>query len=159
MALEKRNKTKSHIRKLINVSGEEITDQKLILEKIKSFYTNMYTSKSRKTEWECLQYIASINTPKLSDTDKLSCEGKLTLQNCWDVLNSMKSGKTPGNGGLTKEFCVCCFGEVAPLLVNSLYYSFKVGELSTLQKQAVITLTEKRVEIRGLSKTGDLFIS
>ena len=71
----------------------------------------------------------------------------------------MKSGKTPGNGGLTKEFCVWFFGEVAPLLVNSLNYSFKVGELSTLQKQAVITLIEKRVEIRGLSKTGDLFLS
>ena len=126
MALEKRNKTKSHIRKLINVSGEEITDQKLILEEIKSFYTNLYTSKSRKTERECLQYIASINTPKLSDTDKLSCEGKLTLQNCWDALNSMKSGKTPGNDGLTKEFYVYFFREVVPLLVNSLNYSFKV---------------------------------
>ena len=74
LTLEKRNKTKSHIRKLINVSGEKITDQKLILYKIKSFYANLYTSKSRKTERECLQYIASINTPKLSDTDKLSYE-------------------------------------------------------------------------------------
>ena len=91
LALEKRNKTKSPVRKLINVSGEEITDQKLILEEIKSFYTNLYTSKSQKTERKCLQYITSINTPKLSDTDKLSCEGKLTLQNCWDALNSPKS--------------------------------------------------------------------
>ena len=41
---------------------------------------------------------------KLPDTDKLSCEGKLTLQNCWDALNSMKCGKTPGNDSLTKEF-------------------------------------------------------
>ena len=32
LLLEKRNKMKSHIRKLIDVSGEEITDQKLILE-------------------------------------------------------------------------------------------------------------------------------
>ena len=159
MALEKRNKTKSHIRKLINVSGEEVTDQKLILEEIKSFYTNLCTSKSRKTERECLQYIASINTPKLSDTDKLSCEEKLTLQNCWDALNSVKSGKTPGNDGLTKEFYVYFFGGVAPLLVNSLNCSFKVGELSTSQTQAVITLIEKRVEIRDLSKTGDLFRS
>ena len=53
-------KKKSHIRKLINVNGEEITDQKLILEEMKSFYTNLYTSKSQKTERECLQYIASL---------------------------------------------------------------------------------------------------
>ena len=152
MALEKRNKTKSHIRKLINVSGEEIPDQKLILKEIKSFNTNLYTSKSRKMERECLQYIATINTPKLSDTDKLSCEGKLTLQNCWDALNSMKSGKTPGNDGLTKEFNVCFFGEVAPLLGNSVNYSFKVGELSTSQKQAVITLIEKKGRDKRLVK-------
>ena len=159
LALEKRNKTKSHIRKLINVSGEEITDQKVILEEIKSFYTNLYTSKSRETEGECLQHITSINTPKLSDTDKLSCEGKLTLQNCWDALSSMKSGKTPGNDGLTKEFYVCYFGEVAPLLVNALNYSFRVGELSTSQKQTVITVIEKKVVIRDLSKTGETYFA
>ena len=152
MALEKQNKTKSHVRKLINVSGEEITDQKLILEEIEIFYRNLYTSKSRKTERECLQYTAFINTPKLSDTDKLSCEGKLTLQNCWDTLSSMKSGKTPGNDGLTKEFYICFYGEVAPLLVNSLNYSFKVGELSTSQKQAVITLIEEKGRDKRLVK-------
>ena len=154
MSLEKRNKTKSHIRKLINVSGEEITDQKLILEEIKSFHTNLYTSKSQKTERECLRYIASINTPKLSDTDKFSCEGKLTLKNCWDALNSisMKSGKTLGNGGRTKEFYVCFFSGVAPLLVSSLNYSFKVGELSTSQKQAVIILIEKKGRGKRLVK-------
>ena len=153
LSLEKRSKTKSHIRKLINVSGEEITDQKLILEEIRSFYTNLYTRKSRKTERECLQYIASINTPKLSDIDKLSCKGKLTLQNCWDVPNSMKSGKAPGNDGLTKEFYVCFFGEVAPLLVNSYNYSFKVGEFPTSQNQAVITLIEKKGRDKRLVKT------
>ena len=58
---------------------------------------------------------------------------------------------------LPKSFMFAFFGEVAPLLVNSLRYSYKVGELSTSQKQTVITLTEKRVEIRDLSKTGDLF--
>ena len=101
LSLERRNKTKSHIRKLMNVSGEEIADQKLIHEEIKSFCTNLYTSMSRKRERGGLQYIASINTSKLSGTNKLSCEGKLALQNCWDALNSMKSGKTPGNDCLT----------------------------------------------------------
>ena len=107
LSLEKRNKTKSYIRKLIDVTGEEITDLRLLLEEIKSFYTNLYTSKSRKTERQCLQYIASINTPKLPEIEKVSCKGKLVLQNCWDAFNSMKSGKTSGNDGLTKEFC--CF--------------------------------------------------
>ena len=74
LSLEKRNKTKSHITKLIDVSGKEITDQKLALEEITSFYTNLYSSKSRKTEREYLQYIAFINTSKLPEANKLKFE-------------------------------------------------------------------------------------
>ena len=56
----------------------------------------------------------------------------------------MKNGKTPGNDGLTKEFYVCFFEESGSLLIKSLNHSHTVGELSTSQKQAVITLIEKK---------------
>ena len=56
----------------------------------------------------------------------------------------MKNGKTPGNDGLMKEFYVCFFGELGMLLLKSLNYSHLVGELSTSQKQAVVTLIEKK---------------
>ena len=45
------------------------------------------------------------------------------------------------------------FGEVTPLLVNSLNYSFKVVELSTSQKQAVITLIEEKGRDKRLVKS------
>ena len=64
---------------------------------------------------------------------KRLCEGKLTLQNIWEALVSMKNGK-PGNDGLTKEFYVCFFGELGMLLSKSLNYFHLVGELSTSQK-------------------------
>ena len=144
MSLEKRNKAKSHIRKIINTNDVEITDEKMILKEINNFYSNLYSKKSRKSEDECLQYLASISTPQQSSTDREACEGKITMQNCWEALMSMKDGKSPGNDGLTKEFFVCFFGEVAPLLIQSLNYSFTAGELSTSQKQAVITLIEKK---------------
>ena len=152
LSLEKNNKAKSHIRKLMDSEGEEITDQKKILKEINGFYANLYEKKSPKTEQECLQYLASINTPKLSEVEKESCEGRLTLQNCWDALITMKNGKSPGNDGLTKEFYVCFFDDVASLLIKSLNFSFTVGELSTSQKQAVITLIEKKGRDRRLAK-------
>ena len=46
------------------------------------------------------------------------------------------------------------FGEVAPFLVNSLHYSFKVRESSTSQKQAVISLIEKKGRDKKLVKNG-----
>ena len=68
----------------------------------------------------------------------------------------MKDGKSPGNDGLTKEFFVCFFHEVAPLLIQSLNYSFTVGELSTSsQEHAVITLIEKKErDMRLVKKIG-----
>ena len=56
----------------------------------------------------------------------------------------MKDGKSPGNDALTKKFFLCFFGEVAPLLIQSLNYSFTAGELSTSQKQTAITLIQKK---------------
>ena len=138
--MEKTNKTKSHIHKLIGQTDDQLTSPKSILNEIKSFYSNLYSRKSVKTEQECLQYLASINMPKLPESEREEGEGRLTLKKCWEALQSMKNGKSPGNDGLTKEFYVCFFEEVAPPLLKSLNYAFTVGELSTSQKQAVITL-------------------
>ena len=90
MSLEKDNKAKSHIRKVIDSNGEEITDQGNILKEIKSFYSNLYSRKSVKTEQDCLDYLKSINAPKLSELDKETCEGNLAVQSCWNALNTMK---------------------------------------------------------------------
>ena len=77
--LEKRNKTKTHIRKLIN-DNEEISDANDILKIVKSFYGNLYSSRALKTELECLEYLKDINAPVLTA-----------------ALHSMLSNKSPGN--------------------------------------------------------------
>ena len=123
----------------------------MILKEINNFYSNLYSKKCLRSEGECLQYLASISTPQLSSTDREEFEGKITMQNCWEALVSMRDGKSPGNDGLTKEFFVCFFREVAPLLI-SLNYSFTVWELSASQKQAIIRLIKKRGRDKRLVK-------
>ena len=76
--------------KVIDSNSEEITNQGNILKEIKWFYSNLYSRKSFKTEQDCLDYLKSINAPKLSETDKETCEGRLTVQSCWNALKSMK---------------------------------------------------------------------
>ena len=104
LSLEKRNKAKTHIHKIINTNDEEITDEKMIIKEINNFYSNLYSKMSPRSEDEYLQYLAFISTPQLSSTDREACEGKITMKNCWEALVSMKDGKSPGNDGLTKEF-------------------------------------------------------
>ena len=82
--------------------------------------------------------------PKLRDDDRTSCEGKLTLNECWEALKSVSSNKSADIDGLTKEFYVCFFKDVGQFLINALNLSFDYDMLSTSQHQAVITLVEKK---------------
>ena len=56
----------------------------------------------------------------------------------------MKGNKSPGNDGITKEFYQHFWEILGNFLVATLNYTFEKGELSVSQKQAVITLLEKK---------------
>ena len=64
----------------------------------------------------------------------------------------MKNGKSPGNNGLSTEFYVCFFDEINQFLIKTLNESFNVGQLSTSQRQAVITLIEKKDKDKRMIK-------
>ena len=65
----------------------------------------------------------------------------------------MLSNKTPGNDGITKEFYTAFYQLIDKYFIDSANYSFRVGELSPSQKQAVITLLEKKDKDKKLIKT------
>ena len=56
----------------------------------------------------------------------------------------MGNNKSPGNDGLTKEFYICFFNEIVSYLIDALNLSFAYSHLSNSQRQAVITLIEKK---------------
>ena len=61
LRLEKRNISKSHVRKLIldynDTTTSEETDDLVILRELKSFYSSLYKKRSLKTENDCLDYL------------------------------------------------------------------------------------------------------
>ena len=56
----------------------------------------------------------------------------------------MKNNKSPGNDGLSKEFYFYFFKKLSDPLILVLNQSFVDGEISISQRQAVITLIEKK---------------
>ena len=52
---------------------------------------------------------------------------------------------------------VCFLNEIHPFLIQALNYSFQHGELSISQRQAVITLIEKKERTKDALKIGDQF--
>ena len=91
--LEKRNKAKSHLCKLMASSNTEIRDLSVIMSHIKSLYSSLYKRRSSKNEKVCLEYLRSLNLPQISSCECESCEGLLTRKECWEALESMKNGR------------------------------------------------------------------
>jgi len=67
--------------------------------------------------------------PRLSEDFKKSCEDELTLNECFETLKTFQENKTPGNDGLSTEFYKTFWPIVGHLLVESLNFSYRHGEL------------------------------
>ena len=78
--------------------------------------------------------------------------GTLGYEECYNVLQTFIKSKSPGNDGLTVEFYLAFWPLFGKLVVDSLKYAFEYGELSNSQKQAVITLIEKKGKDKRLVK-------
>ena len=80
------------------------------------------------------------------------CEGKITHNECLSALQSFQKNKTPGNDGLTSELYSAFWSLIGKHLVDCISYSYEFGELSNSQKQAIITLIEKKGKDKRLIK-------
>ena len=66
-------------------------------------------------------------------------------------LMSVQDDKSPRNDGLTKEFFVTFWGDIKDIFINSFRTANLKKELSTLQGQAIIKLTEKKDKDKALA--------
>ena len=64
--LEKRNKAKSHIRKILNSKLVELSEPETVLSSIKSVYSTLYKKRNDKTETDSYNYLKTLNLPKLT---------------------------------------------------------------------------------------------
>ena len=93
-----------------------------------------------------------MNTSKLTDEQRDLIDKELTISECFTALKTFQKNKTPGNDGLTVEFYLAFWPLVGKCLVECLNFAHCHGELSTSQKQAMITLIEKKDKDNRLLK-------
>ena len=89
-------------------------------------------------------FLGQPSIPKLSEEERLSCEGRITIEECVKALDTFESGKTPWNDGIPIEFYKTIWSCVGELMRDVFNYSFDSGEISNSQKQAIITLIDKK---------------
>ena len=149
--LEKRNHVKKHIRKL-RISGSITTDPFSILSEQRRFYQDLYASKnkSRHHLQAIDSFLKDLNIPRLTEEQMLSCEDAITAEECAKLLESFQNNKAPGNDGIPVEFYRKFWSLICHPFIACVNECFKKGEMSSSQKQAVITLVEKKGKDRTL---------
>ena len=151
--LEKTNYVKKHMRKLTVNNGDIITDQKQILHEQKTFYENLYSSKRQKdTILDFDVFLNDPSLPRLSASQKNDCEVEITLDECKESLKTFDKNKSPGTDGITVEFYDKFWHILGKPMVDCFVHAFECGELSSSQKQAIITLLEKQGKDRQFIK-------
>ena len=98
-------------------------------------------------------FLNSLNIPRLTDEQKFSCEGisiSITEEECVKALQSFQGNKAPGNDGLPVEFYGKFWEIISEPFVDCVNEIFTSGEMFRSQKQAVITLIEKKGKDRSL---------
>ena len=119
-----------------------ITNQKEILNEVRSFYETMYTEQA--VDEEKMKQMSNNITLKLNEEGKFSIEGKITEYECTCALREMNNNKSPGSDGITTEFYKIFWNDIKSFYIKSLNYSFENGNLTTLQKQGIISLLPKK---------------
>ena len=143
--LENSNKKKSTVRKVFNREGKLTTDPKQIMNELEVFYSDLCDGSTCVDMSSFSSFLSDLKEIlSLVEEKKNVCEGKLGYGECYNALPTVQKNKSPGNDGLTVEFYLAFWPVFGSLLVESLNYAFEYGELSNSQKQAVITLVEKR---------------
>jgi len=114
-----------------------------ILQQIEDFYRDLYTSQFSGSEELFDDFVGNVVWPQLSEVDKNTMEGELTVQECRQILKTFSNGKSPGEDGFTVEFYVQFFELLAPDMPASLNAAYLHGEMSVSQRRGVITLIPK----------------
>ena len=72
------------------------------------------------------------------------CEGPLTIDECFNALSDMATGKSPGVDGLPPEFFIKFWDLIGPDLVEVINSCYKDGRLAPTQRCGIITLLYKK---------------
>ena len=120
-----------------------------INEHLKGFYKELYSTENPPpVDREWLD-----KTKKLSNSERDELERPLTMNEISNSLfKRMKTGKSPGNDGLTVEFYRTFWKLLRDPLLRALREAINEGELSPSQKQSVIRLIPKKGKNLALVK-------
>ena len=118
---------------LLTEDGTLVETQDEILKETTNFYKRLYTSK--KTDDLAQDYLLNKLKQNLTDEDKDSIEGEITLTEILIAIKSLANEKSPGCDGLIAEFYKTFSSVIGNDLVDVINNGFQKGELSNTMRR------------------------
>ena len=139
--LEKQKASNKMMQSLLTEDGRLVNTQEEILKETTNFYQRLYTSET--TDDLAQDYLLNNLTQTLTDEDRDTVEGEITLDELFTAIKSFANDKSPGCDGLTAEFYQTFFNVIGKDLVEVINDGFNRGELSLSMRRGVIVLIWK----------------
>ena len=135
---------KKHITKLKTSDGSTVEDPKAILNAMKNFYNQLFTSQNQLSAERFSTFFDCESLPKLDNIKQDLCEGLITTEECLAALKTFQLNKTPGTDGLTAEFYLRFWTDISGPFIDCLNHGALLRELSISQRQGIISLIPKK---------------
>ena len=124
-------------------NGDIIRGNEAILDACVSYYTTLYSSKFRANR-SFSNFSLDREAPRLSEQQKLSCEGPITKSECKEAISKMARNKTAGISGFTAEFFDYFWEDIGDMIVYYFNRAREEGELFISHRRGILTLIPKK---------------
>lgn len=139
---EKKNGSKKEIRELLDKDGKICTNKEDIVNIVKSFYADLYTTQNIPDN-KIYEYLQNTELSQLNENDWQNLNPILTSEECFNNIKDFENNKTPGIDGLGKAFYLKFWRILGDDLVETFNNIYFKGELTETMKTGIITLQYK----------------
>lgn len=147
--LEKERNEKNHVNSILDANEVEVSDFNEVEQAHVEFYANLFSPEP--IDLLMKENILSEISTFLSEPDRESCEGILSLAELTASVKSLNHNKAPGLDGLSVEFYLKFWDLLGPQLLDVINYCFAVGKIcETMRASATRLVYKKRGDIKNL---------
>lgn len=141
--LAKTRPANTSISTLESAQGQILRGNSLILKECAHHFKELYQSK-RRERCSFAEFALDENDPRLSEEEKLSCEGPITCDEGKLALDNMARNKAAGISGFTAEFFRHFWDDIGQIFTDYANEAKEQGELFISHRRGVLTLIPKK---------------
>jgi len=125
--LEKSGYQRRSINEIKTSTGSVVSVQNAILYVLKGYFEKFYQKVSTAECSQIDEYLGSVQTPCLSESERQPRLAQITKQECLNILNNvMSNNKSPGSNGFSAEFYKYFWKDYHIMLLNYFKFSFEI---------------------------------